>query len=89
MAKKVINAFNGGEVSPYVYARNDNEMYDSACLKMENFLPLEYGGATKRPSTEFIHEVKDTLSSPIGETKLYPFILNSKDTYILCLQITY
>lgn len=84
MAKKVINAFNAGEVSPYLYARNDNELYDSACLKMENFLPLEYGGATKRPSTEFIHEFKDTLSSPIGETKLYPFILNSKDTYILC-----
>ena len=84
MAKKVINAFNAGEVSPYLYARNDNELYNSACLKMENFLPLEYGGATKRPSTEFIHEFKDTLSSPIGETKLYPFILNSKDTYILC-----
>ena len=84
MAKKVINAFNGGEVSPYVYARTDNEIYDKACIKMENFIPLEYGGATKRPATEFVHEFADTLSVPIGETKLYPFILNAKETYILC-----
>ncbi len=84
MATKVINAFNGGEVSPYVYARTDNEIYDKACIKMENFIPLEYGGATKRPATEFVHEFADTLSVPIGETKLYPFILNAKETYILC-----
>ena len=84
MAKKIINAFNAGEVSPYLHARSDNELYNSACLKMENFLPLEYGGVTKRPSTEFIHEFKDTVSTPIGETKLYPFILSSKETYILC-----
>lgn len=84
MAKKVINAFNGGEVSPYVYARTDNDLYDKACLKMENFIPLEYGGATKRPSTEFVHEFTDTLSVPVGETKLYSFILNAKETYVLC-----
>ncbi len=84
MAKKVINAFNAGEVSPYTYARQDSELYDKACIKMENFIPLEYGGATKRPATEFVHEFEDTLSVPIGETKLYPFILNAKETYILC-----
>jgi hypothetical protein len=84
MAKKVVNAFNGGEVSPYVYARTDNEIYDKSCIKMENFIPLEYGGATKRPSTEFVHEFTDTLSLPVGETKLYSFILNAKETFVLC-----
>ncbi len=84
MAKKVINAFNGGEVSPYVYARTDNEIYDKSCIKMENFIPLEYGGATKRPSTEFVHEFTDSLSIPVGETKLYSFILNAKETFVLC-----
>lgn len=84
MAKKVVNAFNGGEVSPYVYARTDNEIYDKSCIKMENFIPLEYGGATKRPSTEFVHEFTDSLSIPVGETKLYSFILNAKETFVLC-----
>ena len=75
MAKKVINAFNVGEVSPNVYARTDNELYNSACLKMENFLPLEYGGATRRP-TEFI-------SGSEGLAVLHPFIFNADTTYNL------
>ena len=57
MAKKIINAFNAGEVTPNVHARTDNELYDSACLKMENFLPLEYGGASRRPSTKYCYEL--------------------------------
>jgi hypothetical protein len=84
MAKKVINAFNAGEVSPYVHARQDSELYDKACLKMENFIPLEYGGVTKRPATKFVHLFEDTLTEPVGQTKLYNFILNSEETYILC-----
>ena len=83
MAKKVINAFNAGEVSPYVYARQDSELYDKACLKMENFLPLEYGGATKRPATKFVHKFENTTSDPIGKTRLYSFVLNAEETYIL------
>ena len=77
MPKKVINAFNAGEVSPYVYARQDSELYDKACLKMENFIPLEYGGATKRPATKFISELD---SSP---SLVYPFIFNTDTTYVL------
>ena len=77
MAKKVINAFNAGEVSPYVYARQDSELYDKACLKMENFIPLEYGGATKRPATKFISELD---SSP---SLVYPFVFNTDTTYVL------
>lgn len=76
MAKKVINAFNAGEVSPYVYARQDSELYDKACLKMENFLPLEYGGVIKRPAAKFIHEQD-------GKQITYPFIFNIDTTYIL------
>ena len=83
MAKKVINAFNAGEVSPYVYARQDSKLYDKACLKMENFLPLEYGGATKRPASKFVHEFTTTSSNPISNSKLYSFIYNTEETFIL------
>ena len=76
MAKKVINAFNSGEVSPYVYARQDNELYDKACLKMENFIPLEYGGVVKRPAAKFIYEQD-------GKQITYPFIFNIDTTYVL------
>jgi hypothetical protein len=41
MAKLPINNFNGGEVSPYLYAREDVDgIYNKSCLKMENFIPL-------------------------------------------------
>ena len=83
MPKKVINAFNAGEVSPYVYARQDSELYDKACLKMENFLPLEYGGATKRPAAKFVHKFENTTAKPISATKLYSFVLNAEETYVL------
>ena len=76
MAKKVINAFNAGEVSPYVYARQDSELYDKSCLKMENFLPLEYGGVVKRPAAKFIYEQD-------GKQITYPFIFNIDTTYVL------
>lgn len=81
MAKKIINAFNAGEVTPNVHARTDNELYDSACLKMENFLPLEYGGATRRPATKFLAELN--LKSVI-----HPFIFNVSTTYNLVFSNT-
>ena len=76
MAKKMINAFSAGEVSPYVYGRADNELYDKACLKMENFLPLEYGGATRRPALKF-------LTSGLGKKVLIPFISSTDETFLL------
>jgi hypothetical protein len=63
MGKRKINAFNAGELSPYLYSRDDFEKYDSGCLKVENFIPLPYGGATRRPAIEFL-----------GTTKFWGFI---------------
>ena len=75
MAKRVINAFNGGEVSPYLYARTDNELYDSSCIKMENFLPLEYGGATRRPALQYV-------SNDADRQVLIPFVVSTEDTFL-------
>ena len=54
MAKQVINAFNSGEVAPSTYARYDQTLYNTACLKMENFVPLQTGGADRRPGTKYL-----------------------------------
>ena len=55
MAKNAINSFNAGELSPYLYARTDYDKYGSGCLTMENFVPLPYGGASRRPAIEMYH----------------------------------
>ena len=82
MAKKVINAFNGGEVSPNTHARFDSELYNKACIKLENFVPLSYGGADRRPATQY----KETLGT--NKSVCYPFIFNSSNTYNLIFSNT-
>ena len=77
MAKHVINAFNGGEVSPNTYARYDQELYNTACIKMENFIPMQAGGAERRPGTKYL----SSLSS--STNVIYPFVFNNSNTYNL------
>lgn len=49
----VRNAFNTGEISELVEFREDVSKYNSACLKLENAVPLVEGGAKKMPGTYF------------------------------------
>ncbi len=77
MAKKSINAFNNGEVSPSTYARYDNELYDAACLKMENFIPMQTGGADRRPGTKYLSTLGSTANV------IYPFVFNNSNAYTL------
>lgn len=49
----VRNSFNAGEVSELVEFREDVQKYSSACLKLENAMPLVEGGAKKMPGTFF------------------------------------
>ena len=57
MAPKVFvtrNSFNSGEVSELVSFRDDVSKYNSACLTLENAVPLvSEGGAKKMPGTYF------------------------------------
>ncbi|HUT00138.1 MAG TPA: hypothetical protein VMY59_07475 [Candidatus Thermoplasmatota archaeon] len=54
MTKYAIVSFNGGEYSPKIDARADTEKYAGGCRKLENMIPSVFGGAEKRPGTEFI-----------------------------------
>lgn len=74
----VINSFNAGELSPYLYARNDLKKYNSGCLVLENFHTLPYGGAIRRPAIKLITEAKDNEN-----IKLIEFEFSSEQTYIL------
>lgn len=49
----VRNSLNAGEVSQLVAERDDVQKYSSACLTLENSLPLVEGGAKKMPGTYF------------------------------------
>jgi len=49
----VVN-FSGGEYSPKIDCRADTEKYASGCRTCKNMIPMIFGGATRRPGTEWI-----------------------------------
>jgi hypothetical protein len=56
---KITKSVNAGELSPKMQARDDQQKYASGAKIMENFFPLVYGGAQRRPGTEYIATQKD------------------------------
>jgi len=78
MAKKSINAFNGGEVSENYLSRYDDSQYSKSCLKLENFIPMQAGGVERRPATQYLADL-DTTNKSVA----YSFVFNNSNTYIL------
>ena len=88
MEIKSVNNFNGGEVSPYLYGRDDiPKLYNKSCLTMENFIPLPYGGATKRPGTKSLFYINGVVDENDivrnEEVRILPFEFSSDESYLL------
>ena len=80
----VINNFNAGELSPYLYARNDLKKYNSGCLTLENFHTLPYGGVIRRPAIKWVAESKNN-----DKIRVIDFKFSSEQTYALELGAGY
>lgn len=74
-----INNFSAGEWSAFLDARADLQKYESACIRMENFRPLPWGGATLRSGTEYFGQAKyGNIPS-----RLIPFNYSTSLSYVL------
>lgn len=71
--------FTGGEFSPRLAGRVDFSKYYNACEILENMIVLPHGGATRRPGTYFVAEVKDSSKA----VRLIPFEFSTEQAYIL------
>lgn len=80
----VINTFNAGELSSYMDARVDFGKYRSGCRTMENFIPLQYGGAARRPGTQYITATYSNLPA-----RLMPMSIGADQSYVLELGENY
>ena len=69
MTKYAIVNFNSGEFSPKIDARADTEKYAGGCRILENMIPSIFGGAEKRPGTEFI-------VFSLGLTNMFSYIVS-------------
>lgn len=74
-----IRAFNGGELSPYLFARDDTDIYGRGCITLINMDPYPQGPADKRRGTKYVGGVKDHTK----QVRMIPFIFSEIDSYAL------
>lgn len=55
----LLPSFNAGEISPLLDARVTLEKYGSGCRTLKNFIILPYGGAIRRPGTQYLGAAKN------------------------------
>src|SRR5437773_8143032 len=80
LPRKVQNTFVTGEISKLALGRTDLEKYFKACLKLENFLLLNLGGATSRPG---FRKVALTKFQDGRNTRLKTMYSTAGDAYLL------
>lgn len=73
------SVFNGGEMSPIMDGRTDNEKYATGCRVLENFIVRSYGGVFKRPGTRFGVFNDDVISC----VRLIPFRRSTEINFVL------
>lgn len=78
-ATSSLTNFTAGEFSPKLKGRFDLAKYANAAAILENWLILNAGGATRRPGTKFVGEVKDSSKA----TRLIEFSFSITQTYII------
>ena len=78
-ASPAFTNFTAGELSPRLDGRTDVNKYFNGCKKLQNFVVHPHGGASRRPGTIFIREVKNSAHN----ARLIPFEFNVTQTYIL------
>lgn len=79
-ASPIQPSFSGGEFSPKVFGRVDNERYRTALASSLNFLPMTQGPIIRRPGTKYVgNDVKDPSKPPT----LIPFQFSQRQNYML------
>ena len=72
-------SFNAGRLSKKIDARSDIDKYKYGCRELDNFIPLIYGPAERRPGTKYI----DTSAAG---ARVIPFVYSSSVAYMILLE---
>ncbi len=74
-----VNSFNAGELSPKLRGRLDVAQYSKGCSELVNFLVTPYGGAERRPGTEYLARANCAKG---GRVRLVRFVFSSTVAYV-------
>ncbi len=72
-------SFNAGKLAPLMDQRYDQEKHLFGCRTLDNFYPLIYGAAERRPGTQFIASQK----TQSAKARVEGFEHSVDDTYVL------
>ncbi len=78
-ASPILTNFTGGEFSPRLAGRVDFRKYFDACKTLQNMIIHPHGGATRRPGTYFVAEVR----YPLKFTRGVSFEYSTEQAYFL------
>jgi len=87
---KIIQSFGAGELSGLMADRSDQQKHVAGCRIMENFFPLVYGGAQRRPGLEYIATQSATAQNAPGDDtakgRMVAFERSISNVYTLCFE---
>lgn len=78
-ARPITTSFNGGELSPLLDGRVDQDKYFTGCKTLINFIPTVQGPARRRGGTRHIGLVKTSAE----RTWLADFVFSAGQAYVL------
>lgn len=71
--------FTAGELSPRLEGRFDFGSYFNGAREITNFTVHPHGGASRRPGSRYVAEVKDSAK----KVRLEPFVFSDTEAYVL------
>ena len=74
-----VRSFAGGEMSPEMFGRIDDNRFQTGAATMRNFIATPQGPAENRPGFKFVREVKDSSR----RTRLIPFTYSTTQTMVI------
>lgn len=81
------SSFTMGEFDPLIKGRVDIAQYTNALDKATNVICIPQGGVERRPGTQFLLDVTDTLGTGIDAQngiRLVPFEFSTSESFMLC-----
>lgn len=72
-------SFNAGELDPRMDARAGLEKYQAGCRVLKNFVPVPFGGVSKRPGTLFLAETHNSSR----KARIEPFRYSTTTQYLI------
>jgi hypothetical protein len=77
------NSFNGGELSPLLSSRIDQQRYTAGCRTLRNMTVYPHGAAVRRPGMRHMGTGLPLQPAGSAAVRLVPFVFSQEQAYVL------